>query len=29
VEDLERYCIENNIASINDIIGTLELPPWR
>ena len=29
VEDLERYCIENGIASINDIIGTLDLPPWR
>jgi len=29
VEDLERYCIENGIASINDIIGTLDLPPWK
>jgi len=29
VEDLERYCIDNGIASINDIIGTLDLPPWR
>jgi MFS family permease len=29
VEDLERYCIDNGIASINDIIGTLDLPPWK
>jgi dihydroorotate dehydrogenase (NAD+) catalytic subunit len=29
VEDLECYCIENGIVSINDIIGTLDLPPWR
>jgi dihydroorotate dehydrogenase (NAD+) catalytic subunit len=26
VEDLERYCIDNDIADINDIIGTLKLP---
>lgn len=29
VKDLERYCSDNEIASINDIIGTLELPPGR
>ncbi|MEW6672141.1 MAG: dihydroorotate dehydrogenase [Thermodesulfobacteriota bacterium] len=29
VEDLERYCAKNGIASINDIIGTIDLPPWR
>jgi len=29
VEDLERYCLENEIGAINEIIGTLELPPWR
>ncbi|MDF1591198.1 MAG: dihydroorotate dehydrogenase [Desulfobacterales bacterium] len=29
VEDLERYCIENGIAAITDIIGTLDLPPWK
>jgi len=29
VADLERYCLDNGIASISEIIGTLELPPWR
>jgi len=29
VEDLERYCLENGIAAITEIIGTLDLPPWR
>ena len=28
VEDLERYCVKEGIASINEIIGTLQLPPW-
>jgi len=29
VADLERYCLEKGIASIDEIIGTIELPPWR
>ena len=29
VEDLERYCLDKGIVSINEIIGTLDLPPWR
>jgi len=29
VGDLERYCLDNGIASINEVIGTLELPPWK
>ncbi len=28
VEDLERYCLEKGIASIDEIIGTIKLPPW-
>jgi len=28
VEDLERYCVKEGIASIEEIIGTLQLPPW-
>jgi len=26
VDDLERYCLENGISSMDEIIGTLELP---
>ena len=28
VEDLERYCVKAGFASIEEIIGTLQLPPW-
>jgi dihydroorotate dehydrogenase (NAD+) catalytic subunit len=28
IEDLERYCVKEGIASISEIIGTLQLPPW-